>query len=187
MNTTDTELSLLEQVRDTGGDGGHVTQRELANAAGLSLGMTNALLRRLAEKGWLVLHRASPRSIRYALTPAGSAELARRTLGYFRRATENISRYRERIEEFVTRSKTEGATTLVLVGTSEADFVLEAVCARHGLSFLKSADPERARGLGLRKDVALAWGEDATAPLPLGSRCLLLGDITEKTVSELSG
>lgn len=159
MQSSDTELNILEQVRDASGEEGRLTQRELASAVGLSLGMTNALLRRMAEKGWLVLNRSSTRSIRYLLTPAGSAELARRTLGYFRRASENVSRYRERIEAFVIHAKAEGVRTIVLVGTSEADFVLEAVCSRHGVSFLKSADPERARGLAERPGMAMVWGE----------------------------
>jgi DNA-binding MarR family transcriptional regulator len=136
-----------------------ITQRELASRAGLSLGMTNALLRRFAEKGWVKLTRLSAKSIHYALTPEGVGEVARRAAGYFRRAARNADQYRARIEQFVHQSRADGATTLVLAGASELDFLLEFACDRHGLVFVRTVDQARALALAGRAGVVLLYAE----------------------------
>lgn len=136
-----------------------ITQRELASRTGLSLGMTNALLRRFAEKGWVKLTRLSAKSVHYALTPEGMTEVARRTAGYFRRAARSAEQYGARIEQFVMRAKRDGARTLVLAGTSELDFLLEFACDRDGLVFVRTADQERARAMSARPGVVIVYAE----------------------------
>ena len=155
----DTELSLLESISETEGLPTHVTQRDLASRSGLSLGMTNSLLRRLAERGLVKLTRLSPKSMRYALTPEGLGEVVRRTSGYFRRAARHVDKYRAQIEAFIIEAKRAGASTLVLAGTSDLDFLIEFVCERHGVAFVKTADFERARNMGKRPGVSLLFAE----------------------------
>ncbi len=139
-----------------------ITQRELASRSGLSLGMTNALLRRFAEKGWVKLTRLSAKSIHYALTPEGVGEVARRTARYFRRAAQNADQYRARIEQFVLKSRADGATTLVLAGASELDFLLEFACDRHGMVFVRTVDQERALTMAGRPGVVLLYAETSS-------------------------
>ncbi len=55
-------------------------QRELARAVGMSLGMTNALLKRLAAKGFITMKKANSRKIQYVITPEGMQEAARRLI-----------------------------------------------------------------------------------------------------------
>jgi len=155
------ELAILERIGEAEQGGLRVTQRELASKAGLSLGMTNALLRQFAERGWVKLTKLSTRSVVYALTPDGMAEIARRTAGYFRRASRNSERYRDRLEAYILGAKESGASTVVLAGSSELEFLLEYLCERHGLVFVKSADLERARTLGKRRGVVLLLGDEA--------------------------
>jgi DNA-binding MarR family transcriptional regulator len=164
MIHNESEISILEHIYAAEVKSARLTQRELAHKAGLSLGMTNALLRRLAERGWVKLTRLSARSVRYALTPDGIGEILRRTAGYFRRAAQNAGLYRDRLEEYVLAVKGSGAGTLVLSGTSEVDFILEFLCERHGLVFVKSADPERTRTLLHRPGVALLVSEQSEYP-----------------------
>lgn len=155
MNNLDTELSVMESIATADDRAASLTQREIARQAGLSLGMTNVLLRRLADRGWVKLTRISTRTIRYALTPEGVIEIARRTAGYFRRSAKSAELYRERLESFVLAEMHKGLGTLVLVGSSELDFLMEYVCERHGIVFLKSADLERAKALARRPGVLL--------------------------------
>jgi DNA-binding MarR family transcriptional regulator len=155
----DTELSLLESISESEGSQAHVTQRELASRSGLSLGMTNSLIKRLAERGWVKLTRLSSKSVRYALTPEGVTEIARRTSGYFRRAARNSDKYRAQIELFIVEAKRAGASTLVLAGASDLDFLIEFVCERHDIAYVKTADFERARTLGKRTGVILLHAE----------------------------
>jgi DNA-binding MarR family transcriptional regulator len=147
-----------------------ITQRELASRSGLSLGMTNALLRRFAEKGWVKLTRLSAKSVHYALTSEGMGEVARRTAGYFRRAARNADQYRARIEQFVLGAKQDGASTLVLAGASELDFLLEFICERHEVVFVRTADLERARAMSGRHGVVLLYAETSSPAGDEGKR-----------------
>jgi DNA-binding MarR family transcriptional regulator len=159
MEIPDTELNLLEKIYSAERSPDRITQRELAKATGLSLGMTNTLVRRMAEQGWVKLTRMSTKSVLYALTPAGVAEIARRAAGHFQRAARNAEYYRERIESFVLKAKADGATTLVLSGASEMSVLLEGICEHYGVAFIKSADPEKASSLGKRPGVVLLFAE----------------------------
>jgi DNA-binding MarR family transcriptional regulator len=178
MISNESELFLMESLEEATRTQVHVTQRELASRTGLSLGMTNALLRRFAERGWVKLTRLSAKSVHYGLTPEGVTEVARRTAGYFRRAARSAEQYRGRIEQFVRNAKRNGASTLVLAGTSELDFLLEFACDRHGLAFARTADEERAFAIGRRPGVVIVYAEsDAGAPPAANAACLrdLLG------------
>lgn len=164
----DTELALLESVYSAQKREEHLTQRELAQKSGLSLGMTNALLKKLADRGWLSLTRLSAKSLHYALTPEGIGEVSRRTVGYFRKASSNASHYRERVESIVLDAKARGFSSLILVGSSDIDFLLEWSCERHGLVFLKCAEPERARRLAESGASLIVWAEGAGGGGPTG-------------------
>ena len=159
MDKDDSELALLERVYEAQKRGSRLTQRDLAQASGLSLGMTNALVKRLAERGWISLTRFSTKSFRYALTPEGVGEVASRTAGYFRRASRSATLYRDRLEEFVLAAKRGGAEILILAGVSEVDFLLDYICDLHGIAFIKSAEPERAERLALGRNALIVWSE----------------------------
>ena len=107
-NYHEPELAILEGINEAQKGGIRITQRELASRAGMSLGMTNALLRQFAERGWVKLTKLSTRSVVYALTPDGIAEIARRTAGFFQRATRNTELYRGRLEAFIESARESG-------------------------------------------------------------------------------
>lgn len=75
-------LSLLERNPD-------LSQRQIAEALGVSLGAVNYVLRALVEKGQLKIgnFRAADNKLRYAyiLTPRGLEAKARLTAGFLRR------------------------------------------------------------------------------------------------------
>jgi DNA-binding MarR family transcriptional regulator len=155
----DTELSVLSAIREAESGGSKLTQRDLAGQAGVSLGMANILLRRLAERGWVKLTKLSSKTVRYALTSEGMSELAQRTAGYFSRASRSADLYRERIESFVLAAKRDGAGSIVLYGSSEVEIVLAYVCERHGMVFVKSSDLEKAQALARKSGAVLLYAE----------------------------
>jgi DNA-binding MarR family transcriptional regulator len=177
MNKTDTELSILESIAAANSSSESLTQRDLARSTGLSLGMTNALLKRLAERGWIKLTRISTRTIRYALNPEGMAEIARRSAAYFRRSARNADIYRERLESFVLDQLRAGIGTIVLVGSSDLDFLLEYICERHGIIFLKSADLGRTRLFAKRPGVLLIAAAKDLEPFEPETNLIRLEDI----------
>ncbi len=161
----DSELILLEGIWEAErSGGGPVTQRRLAEDAGLSLGLTNAMLRRCVEKGWILIKRVNARKLHYAMTGDGINEIARRAYRYFRRASRSVSLYRDLIEGFVMERKRRGFARIVLAGPSDLDFLLEYACGRHGLLYARTGDLERAARMAASSDVCVVWGERLTEP-----------------------
>jgi DNA-binding MarR family transcriptional regulator len=80
----DPEFLLLHSINDLSKHQTGISQRDLARAINLSLGMTNALVKRLSQKGLIMMQKVSARSMSYVLTPEGLNELARRTYRYLK-------------------------------------------------------------------------------------------------------
>ena len=170
----DAELAILESIYSSQKRASPLTQRDLAEAAGLSLGMTNALLKRFAEKGWVLLRRMNTRTIHYALSPDGVNEIAHRTYRYFKRSARNASMYRDLIEAFVMKARREGVGRIVLAGSSDLDFILEFACERHGMVFVKGIDAVKAARLGASQG-SLVVSSDDGIPGTLSLDEVLLG------------
>lgn len=140
MPNTDSEYLILHAIHDSCDGGSPLSQRDLARATGISIGMVNLLLKRLAERGWLMLRKANGRNLSYAVTPDGVNELARRGYRYLRRTIDDIAGYREKIEGLVLDAKAKGFGTILLVGASELEFMIDYYCVRHGVGLVKQAE-----------------------------------------------
>lgn len=138
MSPDNPELQLLESIYSATEEGNSpalVSQRELATTSGLSLGLTNTLLKRFIERGWVKLLHVDGRKIKYALTPSGVEEIAVRTVDYFMRASRNASLYRKKIDGFIESLGRSGYTGLLLLGPAELDFLFDYACMKHGIQF----------------------------------------------------
>jgi hypothetical protein len=108
--------------------------------------MTNAIIKRLAQKGWLTIRKVNNRNIRYAVSPAGAEEIARRGYRYLRRTIKNVVDYRTAIARLVTTAKERGYSRLVLVGSSDLDFVIEHVCRGQDMEYAAAETPSSDTG-----------------------------------------
>lgn len=131
MYTSDKEAIILEHIYYNDS----LKQRELADKAGISLGMTNAILKRLIEKGWLMTKRLNSRNISYVVSPAGMEEIFKRGYRYFKRTIEDVKLYKEGIEQLVSEAIEAGYTGVALVGKSDLDFIIEYACGKAGVLF----------------------------------------------------
>lgn len=81
----------------------HMSQRELAQAMGVSLGKLNYCLKALVEKGFVKLENfrrnADKRVYAYLLTPNGIEEKARVTVAFLQRKLAEYEAIRGEIEE----------------------------------------------------------------------------------------
>ncbi len=135
MTTTDTELQLLETLGEAQKSSRSVSQRDLAKLAGLSLGMTNMLVKRFVSRGWVKLVRARGRAWVYALTPEGFDEVASRTFDFLRRTASTVKVYYDRIDSFVLDAKGKGYDGIVYDAPFDIEFIFRYSCQRHGLFF----------------------------------------------------
>lgn len=129
----DIELETLQLLQQA--DSGSPKQRDLARILGISLGMTNAIVKRLVEKGFLMLRKINGRNMQYAVTPEGSREIARRSYRYMRRTIGNVSRWKEAIDSVIRQEKEAGISRIELIGESDLAFMVEYSCRRHQLDF----------------------------------------------------
>lgn len=80
-----------------------ISQRELANRLGVSLGKTNYLLQALIEKGWVKArnfkNNRNKLAYAYLLTPSGIEEKIRLTMQYLQQKVEEYHALRRQIDE----------------------------------------------------------------------------------------
>lgn len=130
----------LELLRSIGRDGA-VSQRSLSERLGLSLGITNLLLRRLIQKGYVKVTALNRRSMRYILTPKGFAEKVRKSYAFALRTLRAHEAIRRRLDEALRRQIARGQRRFVVVGDGELAKLLELV-----LLDLRSEGVEWSRG-----------------------------------------
>ena len=164
---TEKELEVLEQIylhED-------VRQRDLARVIGMSLGMTNAILKRLTQKGFLSVKKVNNRNIIYAVSPVGMEALARKSYRYLKRTIRHVVDYKEAIEQVVSAAASRGYGSLVLVGRSDLDFIVEHLCTKYGLAFERN----RKRSPNERAGAFVLFSEnEGNPPLPSTERAQAL-------------
>lgn len=134
------EITLLTNVHETLLSSPEASQRDISKALNMSLGMTNNILKRFVEKGWLCMNKVSARNIRYVLTPDGLKEVARRSYNYIKRTIKNVHDYKELILDFVGKQKFLGIKNIVLLGEDDITFIIEYACQKNNLSFCNVKD-----------------------------------------------
>ncbi|TSA40698.1 MAG: MarR family EPS-associated transcriptional regulator [Methylococcaceae bacterium] len=95
-------MRLLEENPD-------MTQRELAECLGVSVGGLNYCLKALIEKGWVKMHNFSHSKNKfgymYLLTPSGIAEKSALTSRFLKRKLEEYDALKAEIEALQTEIK----------------------------------------------------------------------------------
>ncbi|MEA1912091.1 MAG: winged helix-turn-helix transcriptional regulator, partial [Spirochaetota bacterium] len=142
-------LTILENIY---ANNGGIKQRDLAEIAGLSLGMTNSILKRLAVKGFLSFKRVNNRNIHYIVTPTGIEAITKKSYQYFKRTIKNVVYYKEAIENLTADIKNKGYEGIVLKGSSDLDFIVEHACRQNHLKYIKED--------GLCNNIFLLYSED---------------------------
>ena len=134
MNHSEKELKILEKIHQNEDS---IRQRDLAKIAGLSLGMTNSILKRLADKGYVTVKKVNNRNIKYAVSPLGIEEISKRSFKYFKRTIKNVVVYREAVEDVLSIVKERGYDSVVLVGKSDIDFIIEHECMKKSIMLIR--------------------------------------------------
>ena len=74
----DKELALLEEIHNNNS----ISQREVADKIGLSLGSVNLLLKKMIKEGLIKMEQIPANRVAYMLTPRGMVEKAGKTYNY---------------------------------------------------------------------------------------------------------
>ena len=141
------DIAALQNIADTLKEEPLASQRVLAENAGISIGLMNAILKRFVERGWIMLSNVNLRKLSYAITPAGIAELTSRSQTFAKRTFEIANKYNETLCKVVSDAKKDGKTKLVLYGKSYIKFLLVYACQTLGVQFAeKDVDADMEAG-----------------------------------------
>ena len=140
MNYSEKELSILEKIHKSKDS---IKQRDLAKIAGLSLGMTNTILKRLVEKGLITIKKVNNRNIAYAVSPQGIEEISARSYKFFKRTIKNVVVYKEAIDGIIKDTKEKGFTKIFLAGKSDMDFIVEHMCSKNHIQYCNGEAPKQ--------------------------------------------
>ncbi|MGN0729740.1 winged helix-turn-helix transcriptional regulator [Treponema sp.] len=138
-----TDVATLQNISDTLKEEPLASQRVLAENAGMSIGLMNAVIKRFVERGWIMLTNVNLRKFSYAITPAGIAELTARSQTFAKRTFAIANKYNDTLCNAVAQAKKDGKTKLVLYGKSYIKFLLVYACQTLNVTFLEkdTADP----------------------------------------------
>lgn len=132
-----TDVATLQNIADTLKEEPMASQRMLAENAGMSIGLMNAVIKRFVERGWIMLTNVNLRKLSYAITPAGIAELTARSQTFAKRTFAIANKYNEALCQAVSDAKKEGKNKLVLYGNSYIKFLLIYACQTLNVTFIE--------------------------------------------------
>ena len=137
IDSSEYEINVLESISNSKKD---IRQRDLSRWLGISLGMTNVILKRLVKKGLLKIHKINNRNIKYLVSPKGLEVIAKRSYWYFKRTIKNVVNYKELITELVFKIKKSSFQGISLMGESDIDFLVEYICSKNELKFSREIE-----------------------------------------------
>lgn len=118
---TDKELKIIETLAEDKS----ITQREISRKVGISLGMVNIILKKLARRGYVKVRRMNRRSLEYVLTPKGFAEKAKKSYRYFRNTLASLKEMKRKIQSVVLLECSKGRKNFIILGNGELADVVE--------------------------------------------------------------
>jgi len=104
-----------------------ISQRKLAKTLGISLGMTNLILKNLIKKGYVKIKGLNRKKVRYLLTPRGFSEKARKSYNYTVKTIREFSRYVENLRNFILNEYEKGTKEFYIKGDGEILNLIEFV------------------------------------------------------------
>ncbi|HHW67998.1 MAG: hypothetical protein PWP07_1729 [Epulopiscium sp.] len=109
------ELEILTHIQENE----HITQREIAEKTGLSLGAVNLLLKKMIKTGLIKIEKLNARTLKYILTPEGLKEKTAKTYHYIVRTYETITRIQAVSKVILEKQKNKGIKTIYLYGNQD--------------------------------------------------------------------
>ena len=146
------ELRVISEIQKNS----KASQRELSKILDLSLGMTNIVLHRLIEKGYMKIKQLDGRRVNYILTPKGFSEKLKKSAQYISSTIDAFSLIKSHIKDKISEAYDAGSRKFVILGSGELLNLTEV--AFKELNF-KDAEQSRVLDLteALDKDAAVFY------------------------------
>jgi DNA-binding MarR family transcriptional regulator len=116
------------------------SQRDLAKALGVSLGLVNSFVRRLAKKGYFKISHLPRNRIRYILTPKGAAEKSRLTYAYIQLSYKFYRDARRKIKALFREIQEQNIRSVAFHGTGDLAEIAYLTLQETNLQFIGISD-----------------------------------------------
>ncbi len=100
-------------------------QRTIATKTGLSLGLTNLIIKKLIKTGYIKIKQLNRRKIQYILTPKGFAEKAKKSYRYTIKTINLFKSIKEQIQKLILDYKNQGIQKFIILGKNELADIAE--------------------------------------------------------------
>lgn len=135
-------LNLFELVESSPS----FNQRQLAQELDISLGLANAYLRTVLNKGWVRARQVKARRWLYFLTPQGALEKSRLSLNYLHRTLDSFRELRCKADAMLAELAEEGVTGVYLLGEGDWADIVQLCLPAHGIRCLSVISLPEAKG-----------------------------------------
>lgn len=138
----DYEFKIIDEI----GKDLNTTQRKISRQIGLSLGMTNIIMKRLIGKGYVKMRGLNRRNVQYILTPRGFAEKVKKTHRYLLRTIDTIKALKEKIQDTILEYYEKGERNFTILGKGELADIVEMSLrdmAKGDLRYRRVRTPEK--------------------------------------------
>lgn len=169
------EFTVIQEVARRPGQ----TQREISKSIGLSLGMTNLLLLRLAKKGYIKMRQLDWKRTEYLLTLKGALEKTRKSYSYTLHTIRLFQHIMESTRKVVGAEHAKGASRATVVAWPETQKVVSGAVAELGATDLHLDFVENFKALGARPGLVFVATEEPAPKPAAGQRFVRLLDIED--------
>lgn len=114
------ELNVLEIIQSHD----YISQRDISNQAGISLGMVNMLIKKFIGVGIIKAERLNGKKIKYMLTPSGVNYLSKKTTDFIARSYNAVLKIKDHMKEKLLVHYGEQETVLVYGENDEIKAIL---------------------------------------------------------------
>jgi len=124
MNHTelaDKEFLIIKQISENS----QLNQRTIAQKTGLSLGLVNLIIKKLAKTGYIKIKMLNGKKIEYILTPKGFSEKIKKTYNYVLKTINYFSNTTERIKQIILQEHKNGKKEFYILADDEIYKIIE--------------------------------------------------------------
>lgn len=169
------EYALIQAVADNPGQ----TQRAISKRIGLSLGMTNILLVRLARKGYIKIKQLDWKRTEYLLTMKGALEKSRKSYAYTFHTIRLFQQIIAVVQDSMRREYEAGVREAIVVAWPETAKAVQEAVTSLGLTGLTLHYAETFKKAGTQPGtIFIATEEPLPKPAP-GQKFVMLLDFRD--------
>jgi DNA-binding MarR family transcriptional regulator len=124
MNNTellDKEFLVIKQISENP----QLDQRTISQQTGLSLGLVNLIIKKLAKTGYIKIKMLNGKKIEYILTPKGLSEKIKKTYNYVLKTINYFSYTTEKIKQVVFEEYKKGKEEFYILADDEIYKIIE--------------------------------------------------------------